>query len=167
LREAGIDVHTFDADLVPLIEEMNRDFSRQHRIGEIQKLAPAHVDPSAVVQPLKGKGTFSAGSGSTKLGDAHDDYIESWVIVTFTPLHVEHSVGDLFAASVAAQTALPDRVTQFSIESWSGRVHQVDAVFRVWKPFDMTSDLYAGRSGEIAMLAIANKLLALGYSAVR
>jgi hypothetical protein len=31
LRDAGIEIARFDSDLMPAIEELNRDFSRQHR----------------------------------------------------------------------------------------------------------------------------------------
>lgn len=33
LREAGIEIARFDSDLMPLIEELNRDFIREHSIG--------------------------------------------------------------------------------------------------------------------------------------
>jgi hypothetical protein len=31
LRDAGVEVGRFDSDLMPIIEELNRDFARQHR----------------------------------------------------------------------------------------------------------------------------------------
>ena len=30
LRDAGVEIGRFDADLMPVIEELNRDFARQH-----------------------------------------------------------------------------------------------------------------------------------------
>jgi pyrimidine deaminase RibD-like protein len=33
LREAGIPIARFDSELMPIIEELNREFIRQHRSG--------------------------------------------------------------------------------------------------------------------------------------
>lgn len=45
LREAGIQIGRFDSDLMPMIEEQNRDFSRQHRPGLIERTASQTTDP--------------------------------------------------------------------------------------------------------------------------
>ena len=45
LREAGIQIARFDSDLMPLIEELNRDFSRQHRPGLTTRTAAQTTDP--------------------------------------------------------------------------------------------------------------------------
>jgi hypothetical protein len=45
LREAGIQIGRFDPDLMPVIEEMNRDFSRQHRPGFTTRTAAQTTDP--------------------------------------------------------------------------------------------------------------------------
>lgn len=39
LLDAGIEIHRFDADLIPVIEEMNRDFLRQFRRNEAGNVA--------------------------------------------------------------------------------------------------------------------------------
>jgi pyrimidine deaminase RibD-like protein len=46
LRDAGIEVALFDADLAPVIEELNRDFTRQHRTaGKIHRTEAETHDP--------------------------------------------------------------------------------------------------------------------------
>jgi pyrimidine deaminase RibD-like protein len=45
LREAGIQIGRFDPDLMPVIEEMNRVFSRQHRPGFTTRTAAQTTDP--------------------------------------------------------------------------------------------------------------------------
>jgi len=46
LRDAGIQTALFDADLMAMIEELNRDFSRQHRLGERERRSAAQMmDP--------------------------------------------------------------------------------------------------------------------------
>lgn len=45
LREAGIQVGRFDPDLMPVIEELNRDFSRQHRPGFTTRTVAQTTDP--------------------------------------------------------------------------------------------------------------------------
>ncbi len=45
LREAGIQIGRFDSDLMPLIEELNRDFFRQHRPGLTTRTAAQTTDP--------------------------------------------------------------------------------------------------------------------------
>jgi hypothetical protein len=45
LREAGIQIGRFDPDLVPVIEELNRDFLRQHRPGFTARTAAETIDP--------------------------------------------------------------------------------------------------------------------------
>ena len=45
LREAGIQIARFDSDLMPLIEELNRDFSRQHRPGLTTRAIALTTDP--------------------------------------------------------------------------------------------------------------------------
>jgi pyrimidine deaminase RibD-like protein len=45
LREAGIQIGRFDPDLMPVIEEMNRNFSRQHRPGFTTRTAAQTTDP--------------------------------------------------------------------------------------------------------------------------
>ena len=46
LRDAGIHIARFDSDLMPLIEEMNRDFIRLHRGGHIQRTEAQTKDPA-------------------------------------------------------------------------------------------------------------------------
>lgn len=45
LREAGIQIARFDSDLMPVIEELNRDFLRQHRPGLTTRTAVQTTDP--------------------------------------------------------------------------------------------------------------------------
>ncbi|MEJ7631112.1 MAG: hypothetical protein WKF28_01295, partial [Rubrobacteraceae bacterium] len=45
LREAGIQVGRFDPDLMSVIEELNRDFSRQHRSGLTARTVAQTTDP--------------------------------------------------------------------------------------------------------------------------
>ncbi len=45
LREAGIQIGRFDPDLMPVIEELNRDFSRQHQAGFTLRTAAQTTDP--------------------------------------------------------------------------------------------------------------------------
>lgn len=45
LREAGIHIGRFDSDLMPIIEELNRDFSRQHRPGLAARTTAQTTDP--------------------------------------------------------------------------------------------------------------------------
>lgn len=48
LRSAGIDIGRFDSDLMPVIEELNRDFIRQHwPRPQIQRTAAEKLDPVA------------------------------------------------------------------------------------------------------------------------
>lgn len=45
LREAGIQIGRFDPDLMPVIEELNRIFSRQHRPGFTTRTTAQTTDP--------------------------------------------------------------------------------------------------------------------------
>lgn len=46
LRDAGIDIGSFDSDLMPVIEELNREFSRQHnQSSRRQRTAAETADP--------------------------------------------------------------------------------------------------------------------------
>lgn len=45
LREAGIQIGRFDPNLMSVIEELNRDFSRQHRPGLTARTAAQTTDP--------------------------------------------------------------------------------------------------------------------------
>jgi len=46
LRDTGIEIARFDLDLMPAIEELNRDFLRQHRLGLRQQRTKAQTtDP--------------------------------------------------------------------------------------------------------------------------
>ena len=45
LREAGIQIGRFDPDLMPVIEELNRDFLRQHRPDLTARTAAQTTDP--------------------------------------------------------------------------------------------------------------------------
>lgn len=45
LREAGIQIERFDPDLMPVIEELNRNFSRQHRPGLAARTIAQTTDP--------------------------------------------------------------------------------------------------------------------------
>ncbi len=47
LRDAGIQVALFDPDLMAVIEELNREFSRQHRLGtRVRRTAAEAADPA-------------------------------------------------------------------------------------------------------------------------
>jgi len=47
LREAGIEIARFDADLMAQIEELNRDFARLHRgVGKLQRTRAQTSDPA-------------------------------------------------------------------------------------------------------------------------
>ena len=45
LREAGVQIERFDPDLMPVIEELNRDFSRQYRPGLTARTVAQTTDP--------------------------------------------------------------------------------------------------------------------------
>lgn len=45
LREAGVQIGRFDSDLMSVIEELNREFSRQHRSGLTARTAAQTTDP--------------------------------------------------------------------------------------------------------------------------
>jgi pyrimidine deaminase RibD-like protein len=46
LRDAGIQIGRFDSDLMPIIEELNRDFNRRHRPrGRLERTAAETHDP--------------------------------------------------------------------------------------------------------------------------
>jgi len=49
LRDAGIDIGRFDPDLMAMIEELNRDFFRQHR--RTAQTLPSALPPSPPVEP--------------------------------------------------------------------------------------------------------------------
>jgi hypothetical protein len=66
LRDAGIEIARFDANLMPIIEEMNRDFVRLHRTGARAERTPAQTtDPVAPGQT----GPNGHSIGYTKDGD--------------------------------------------------------------------------------------------------
>jgi pyrimidine deaminase RibD-like protein len=169
LRKASASVETilFPHDLMAMLEAMNMAFSEQYRLmSSIRHSSTSHYDPHSIAQPLTEKGTFSAGAGTTKLGEQHDDYIEGWVIVTFASPRMEAAIGDLYAACLAGQAKLPGRTTHFRIEGWNGRA-SIDAVFNVWKRVDVTGAPHIDNPERVVMLAIAQKLLSLGYTATR
>lgn len=66
LREAGIQIGRFDSDLMPIIEELNRDFSRQHPIG--MKRTRSSAETSDPVSPGQ-LGPNGHRIGYTKNGD--------------------------------------------------------------------------------------------------
>lgn len=45
LREAGVQIGRFDSDLMPVVEELNREFYRQHRSGITARTAAQTTDP--------------------------------------------------------------------------------------------------------------------------
>jgi len=66
LREAGIQIARFDPDLMAIIEELNREFSRQHRSGTMRRRTTAQTtDP---VEPGQ-VGPNGHRIGFTKNGD--------------------------------------------------------------------------------------------------
>ncbi len=66
LREAGIQIARFDPDLMAIIEELNREFSRQHRSGTMRRRTTAQTtDP---VEPGQ-VGPNGHRIGYTKKGD--------------------------------------------------------------------------------------------------
>lgn len=66
LRDAGIQIARFDPDLMPIIEELNRDFARQHRLGSRRhRTAAQTTDPVELGQV----GPNGHRIGYTKNGD--------------------------------------------------------------------------------------------------
>jgi len=66
LRDAGIQIACFDPDLMPVIEELNRDFTRQHRFSSRLHRTPAQtIDPVELGQV----GPNGHRIGYTKKGD--------------------------------------------------------------------------------------------------
>jgi pyrimidine deaminase RibD-like protein len=66
LRDAGVQIARFDPELMPLIEELNRDFARQHRIRPPRRRTAAQTtDP---VEPGR-LGPNGHPIGYTKAGD--------------------------------------------------------------------------------------------------
>lgn len=66
LREAGVQIARFDSDLMPMIEEMNRDFARLHRVSSHRHRTPAQTtDPVELGQV----GPNGHRIGYTKNGD--------------------------------------------------------------------------------------------------
>lgn len=66
LREAGIQIARFDSDLMAIIEELNRDFSRQHRFRSVRERTTAQTtDPVE----LGSVGPNGHRIGYTKKGD--------------------------------------------------------------------------------------------------
>jgi len=66
LREAGVQIARFDSDLMPMIEEMNRDFARLHRVGSRRRRTSAQTsDPVELGQV----GPNGHRIGYTKNGD--------------------------------------------------------------------------------------------------
>ena len=45
LREAGVEIGRFESDLMPVVEELNREFYRQHRSGITARTAAQTTDP--------------------------------------------------------------------------------------------------------------------------
>jgi len=66
LREAGVQIARFDSDLMPMIEEMNRDFARLHRVSSRRRRTSAQTsDPVELGQV----GPNGHRIGYTKNGD--------------------------------------------------------------------------------------------------
>lgn len=65
LRDAGIEVARFAPDLMAQIEEMNRDFSRQHRTAPLRRSKAQTTDP--VERGVRGPNGYPI--GYTKSGD--------------------------------------------------------------------------------------------------
>lgn len=66
LRDAGIEVALFDADLVPAIEELNRDFNRDHKVSTgLQRPPEQTIDPA----PADAVGPNGYRLGYTATGD--------------------------------------------------------------------------------------------------
>jgi len=65
LREAGVQIARFDPDLMPIIEELNREFSRQHRPGLLERTVAQTADPVEAGQ----RGPNGHRIGYTESGD--------------------------------------------------------------------------------------------------
>lgn len=71
LREAGIAVHRFDSDLIVEIEELNRDFTRLHRLADRRQNAE-----SEVIDPVE---SGAVGPNGYRVGYTEDGDKVEWI----------------------------------------------------------------------------------------
>lgn len=71
LREAGIEIARFDPDLMPIIEELNRDFTRLHRLFHRRQNAIAEI-----VDPVKPN---AVGPNGHRIGYTDDGDKVEWI----------------------------------------------------------------------------------------
>ena len=83
LREAGIEISLFDADLMAQLEEMNRDFSREHAGGPMQRTPAQTRDPAdpSEVGPNGYRVGYNSDGDKVEFVPADDGSDEVWPLL--------------------------------------------------------------------------------------
>ncbi len=71
LQDAGVQIARFDSDLIPILDELNRDFLRQYRSGPIQRTKAETQDP---VEPE------TVGPNGFKIGYTENGDKVEWIV---------------------------------------------------------------------------------------